>query len=383
LQHFLLNQKGMNKESSFLLKTYQYELPDELIAQEPVTPRDASRLMVLHRETGLIEHRHFRDLPEYVDEKDLFVANNTEVMKARLLGFRIREEKGKWVRGGKVEFLLLEEKKPLVWEGLFHAAAKHQAGLRFEIPSLKGEPLRGELISGSKDSPTGSVLARFDRSPLEGDVGLIPLPPYIRRDILRGETGWAHASTKQKEEDENLYQTVYAKEIGSAAAPTAGLHFTPQLLSRLKEKRCEWEEVTLHVGIGTFRPVKVQNIQEHVMHEERYHVGVNVSDHINQAKQDGKKIVAVGTTAVRTLESAWDPGSRKLQSGEGRTDIFIYPGKEFHVVDRMITNFHLPESTLLMLISAFAGTEFVREAYLKAVEEKYRFFSYGDAMLIL
>lgn len=352
------------------LDSYDYELPERLIAQKPVEPRDASRLLVIHRAEKRWEHRRFSDLPDYLDSNDVIVANNTRVMKARLLGKRLREEKpGQWVAGGKVEFVMLEELEPLTWEGLFHASAKYVRGLRFEIPTPDGKGLRGELVRGSAESPSGTVVARFDRDPIESGAGELPLPHYIHRD-------------KPEQVDEQSYQTLYARHFGSAAAPTAGLHFTDRVMSRLREKGVSWEELTLHVGLGTFRPVKDPDISKHVMHEERYDISPEASQHVTEAKRAGKRILAIGTTSVRTLESAWQDD--RLKSGPGRTSIFIRPGiHQWKVVDRLLTNFHLPKSTLLMLVSSFAGRELVLDAYRDAVKQEYRFFSYGDAMLIL
>jgi S-adenosylmethionine:tRNA ribosyltransferase-isomerase len=355
------------------LSSYDFELPDQLIAQNPLPLRDSSRLLVVNRQKGSWEHRTFRDLPEYLDEDDLMVANNTQVMKARLLGRRIREEKGQIILGGKVEFVLLEELRPKVWEGLFHASARYLPGLRFEVPTSDGQGLTGVLIRGSSESLSGTVVVEFDRDPLESNAGEIPLPHYIRRTA--------------ESQDERTYQTVYAKKMGSAAAPTAGLHFTEQTLEALRARSVGWEEVTLHVGIGTFRPVKEMDIRKHVMHEERYEISARTAEHIAEWKKLKKRIVAVGTTSVRTLESArelGDDGVIRLKPGQGRTSIFIRPGHfEFQVVDRLLTNFHLPRSTLLMLVSAFAGRELTLAAYQEAVRQEYRFFSYGDAMLIL
>lgn len=354
---------------SFRLEDYDYELPQELIAQSPVEPRDASRLLVLDRARGSIEHRRFSELPSLLDSRDVLVANNTEVIRARLLGQRLLAEKGRAVVGGKVEFLMLDEKEPRVWEGAFHAAAKHKPGVKFVIPTPDGRGLRGELIRGASESESGTVVARFDRDPIESGAGEIPLPHYIDR---------APAA-----DDEKRYQTVYASARGSAAAPTAGLHFTPRVLAELRAKGVSWEEVTLHVGLGTFRPVKTEDIREHVMHEERYSVDPAVAERLNRFKAEGRRIVAVGTTAVRTLEGAWRE-KEGVVGGTGRTRLFLHPGGgSARFVDRLITNFHLPKSTLLMLVSAFAGRELVMEAYRQAVAEKYRFFSYGDAMLVL
>jgi len=354
---------------SFSLSAYDYELPEELIAQRAVEPRDSSRLLVVHRERGVWEHRKFLDLPEYLDAHDLIVANNSRVMKARLLGHRLREEKGQWIPGGKTEFVLLEELRPGVWEGMFHAAAKHRPGVRFEVPTPDGKGLRGVLIRGASGSSHGTVVAEFDRDPVESGAGELPIPHYIKR-----------AAVSQDEAD---YQTIYAKLTGSAAAPTAGLHFTDCVLQKLREKNVGWAEVTLHVGLGTFRPVKAEDIRTHHMHEERFEIAPNTAEKINQKKTQGGRILAVGTTSVRTLESAWQRQS--LAAGPGRTSLFIYPDgpRGFHVVNRLLTNFHLPRSTLLMLVSAFGGRDLIMRAYRDAVEERYRFFSYGDSMLIL
>lgn len=352
------------------LSDYDYQLPEGLIAQTPAQPRDSSRLLVLDRSRGSWEHRIFRDLPDYLDEKDLLVVNNTQVIKARLLGYRLHLEKGKPVPGGKVEFLLLEEKGPLVWEGMFHASVKHKSGVRFEIPTVDGIGIRGEIIQGANQSLHGTVIARFDRDPVASGAGEVPLPHYIKRAALTP--------------DEESYQTIYACEPGSAAAPTAGFHFTEEVRQTLIQKTGGWAEVTLHVGLGTFRPVKAENIEDHQMHEERYEITESTAQQINEHKRQKGKILAVGTTAVRTLESAAASVTGVVSSGPGRTSMFIYPGGyHFRVVDRMLTNFHLPKSTLLMLVSAFAGRELVLAAYQEAVKEKYRFFSYGDAMLIL
>jgi S-adenosylmethionine:tRNA ribosyltransferase-isomerase len=352
---------------SYQLDDYDYVLPPELIAQQPVEPRDHSRLMVLHRASQKIEHRRFLDLPEYVDAQDCVVANNTRVIPARLEGKRILPDGGE---GGRVEFLLLEEVEPCVWEGAFHASAKHKPGVRFRVPTPDGLGLEGELVRGAFESPSGTVWARFDRDPVASGAGEVPLPHYINRQAV--------------DVDQERYQTLYAKQAGSAAAPTAGLHFTDRVIESVRARGAGWEEITLHVGIGTFRPVKTTDIRSHVMHEERYVVEARVAERLSARKASGGRVLAVGTTTVRTLESAWDPERNELRAGFGRTQAFIYPGGQpIRVVDRLITNFHLPKSTLLMLISALAGREFVLEAYREAVREKYRFFSYGDAMLIL
>jgi len=353
--------------TAVLLSSYDFHLPEELIAQKPAEPRDSARLLVIHRQSGKWEHRKFLDLPEYLSRGDLLVANNTRVLKARLLGYRLREEQGRWIPGGKIEFLLLEELAPGVWEGMFHAAAKHRPGVRFEVPTPDGRGLRGELVRGASDSPHGTVVAKFDRDPVASGAGLIPLPKYIQRT--------------PESLDETEYQTVYAKETGSAAAPTAGLHFTDRVLQKVHDRGAEWAELTLHVGLGTFRPVKAEDIRQHVMHEERFEISPVTAARVNEAKAASRPVLAIGTTSVRALESAWGDG--KLKEGHGRTSIFIRPGYQFQAVDRLLTNFHLPKSTLLVLVSALAGRELTLEAYREAVRERYRFFSYGDAMLIL
>ena len=366
----------MSKPELHQLGAYDFDLPETLIAQKPAQPRDSARLLVLHRNSGKIEHRTFADLPSYMDANDLFVANNTQVFKARLLGHRLIQEGETWIEGGKVEFLLLEEVAPLTWEGMFHASVKHKPGVRFLIKTPDGKGLYGELIQGASDSEHGTVVASFDRDPISCGAGIVPLPPYIRRKHLTP----MGSPTGSDDED---YQTVYAKRLGSAAAPTAGLHFSERVMKSLRERGVEWEEITLHVGLGTFRPVKDEDVRRHVMHEERFEIASDVAGRITEGKRNGKRIVAVGTTSVRTLESAWDQEGF-LRFGPGRTSLFIRPGEyQFRVVDRMLTNFHLPRSTLLMLVCAFAGREAVLEAYREAVKEGYRFFSYGDAMLLI
>lgn len=366
-----------------LLSSYDYFLPPERIAQAPISPRDHSRLMVIDRKTGSISHRLFKDLPEYLDANDLLVANNTKVMKARLLGNRVlaADATGTLQLGGKIEMLLLERRSDLeqvgdfCWEGAFHSAAKQVPGVRFSIPKANGGMLEGELVRGTRDSPSGTVVARFREDPLKAGVGELPLPHYIERKTASAETRLS---------DETTYQTVYASEMGSAAAPTAGLHFTPETIEKIRTRGASWEEVTLHVGLGTFRPVKSESIREHVMHEERYSISESAAGRLTKHRKAGKRIVCVGTTSVRTLESAFDVGNQLFEPGTKATSIFIYPGgREIQSVDRLITNFHLPKSTLLMLVSAFAGRDLVLRAYEEAVREKYRFFSYGDAMLVL
>ncbi len=354
------------------LRVYDYDLPKELISQKPAFPRDTSRLLVLHKSTGKIEHRKFFELSDYLSSGDLVVINNSKVIKARLLGHRLRDEKGKTVKGGRVEFLMLEPtgSDTNTWEGLFRSAIKQRPGLEFEIPTPDGRGLRGVLLTSAAQSPHGSVVAKFDRDPLVAGAGDIPLPPYIRRPPLP--------------KDEDSYQTVYAKDPGSVAAPTAGFHFTKELLEKLKSKGIHVDELTLHVGLGTFRPVQDDDISKHVMHNERYFVPGSLSENVLRIRNNKKSIIAVGTTSVRTLESAWSRENSGLIEGGGRTDLFIRPGEfKFQVVDKLITNFHLPKTTLLMLVCTFAGTANVLAAYKEAVKAKYRFFSYGDAMLII
>ncbi|MBC7384786.1 MAG: tRNA preQ1(34) S-adenosylmethionine ribosyltransferase-isomerase QueA [Cryobacterium sp.] len=356
--------------------SYDYDLPPGQIAQYPQSPRDESRLLILHRATGKIEHRKFRDLPEYLDSKDLLVANDTKVMRARLVGNRLlSKDSEEPVLGGKIEMLLLERRTDLetgggfYWEGAFHSSRKQIPGFRFSIPKRSGGTLIGEIVKGSRDSPSGTIVAKFLEDPLASDAGELPLPHYIEKP-----TG----------DEEANYQTVYAKELGSAAAPTAGLHFTHSVLDDLRSKGVEFTTVTLHVGLGTFRPVKTESILDHVMHAERYSVEEPVAQKITNHRKSGGRIVCVGTTSVRTLESIYDPLKKTYAPGSGGTSIFIYPGsKEPVSFDRLITNFHLPRSTLLMLVSAFAGRDLTLLAYREAVEKGYRFFSYGDAMLIL
>jgi S-adenosylmethionine:tRNA ribosyltransferase-isomerase len=360
-------------QSAYSIDQYNYSLPEELIAQKSVEPRDASRLLVLDRKSQSIQHRKFSDLPEYLNQGDMVVANNTKVMKARLLGNRVLIEKGKEKTGGKVEFVMLEKKGDRTWEGLFHASGKYIEGFTFDIPIYDQKKLRGKIIKGSAESEHGNVVVEFDRDPIESGAGLLPLPHYIERD----------PEALPEALDEQMYQTVYAKTLGSAAAPTAGLHFTPEVIRDLNNKQIDWKEITLHVGLGTFRPVKTQDIRDHRMHEEQYFVERDVAQEVTKAKLEKRKFLAVGTTSVRVLESVWDAQKSVCKEGGGKTSIFIYPGFQFKVVDRLLTNFHLPRSSLLMLVCAFADREFILSAYEEAVAKKYRFFSYGDAMLIL
>jgi S-adenosylmethionine:tRNA ribosyltransferase-isomerase len=350
----------------FDLSSYDYELPPELIATHACEPRDHSRLLVVHRNSGLVEHHRFFDLPRLVPADALFVANNSRVLPSRFVGTRILPD---GTRGGRVEALLLEKKSKLRWEALLQAARKGRAGLQFEVDTPEGA-LRGCVVRDASESEIGSVEIEWERDPVSSGGGAMPLPPYIDRD--------AQVS------DQTRYQTVYSKELGSSAAPTAGLHFTPELIARLQEGGAQWEEITLHVGVGTFRPIKVEDVRQHRMHEEFFSVSEQTAARGTSHKRAGKKLVAVGTTSVRTLETAWDKAEKRLVPGSARTQAFLYPGGPgFECVDALITNFHLPKSSLLLLVSAFAGVELVRHAYQEAIREKYRFFSYGDAMLIL
>lgn len=338
------------------LSDFNYELPQELIAQDPLLKRSDSRLMVLNRATGGIEHRHFSDVIEYLNPGDCLVINDTKVIPARLIG--VKED-----TGASIEVLLLKRHDDKVWETLVKPGKKARVGARISFGEGK---LVGEVIDIVEE---GNRLIRFEYEGIFEEVldelGQMPLPPYITHRL----------------KDKNRYQTVYAKYDGSAAAPTAGLHFTPELLQTIREKGVHIAEVTLHVGLGTFRPVKVENVSEHHMHSEFYMIDEKAADTINVAKRAGGRIICVGTTSCRTLESAAKEDGT-IEPTSGWTDIFIYPGYRFKILDSLITNFHLPESTLLMLVSALAGREHVLAAYQEAIENKYRFFSFGDAMFI-
>ena len=337
-------------------KDFYYDLPPELIAQHPLKDRAGSRLLVLDKETGKIEHKNFRNIIEYLNPGDCLVMNNTRVIPARLYG--VKED-----TGGKIEFLLLKRIDLNTWNVILKPGKRARTGARFVF----GDGLlKAEVI---EVRPDGNRIVRFEYDgvweELLDKLGEMPLPPYI----------------KEKLEDKERYQTVYSKIEGSAAAPTAGLHFTNELLEDIKDNGVKTAYLTLHVGVGTFRPVSVENVEEHVMHTEHYEVSQEAADIINETRKSGGRIIAVGTTSVRTLETvAEDNGTMKAEIGD--TSIFIYPGYKFKVTDSIITNFHLPESTLLMLVSAFAGKENIFEAYEQAVKEKYRFFSFGDAMLL-
>lgn len=338
------------------LTDFYYDLPQELIAQDPLEKRSDSRLMVVGRESGTITHRHFYDITDYVNAGDCLVINDTKVIPARLMG--VKEG-----TGASIEVLLLKRKEEKIWETLVKPGKKARIGARIVF----GDGLlKGEVIDIVEE---GNRLIRFEYEGIWEELldrlGQMPLPPYISHQL----------------KDRNRYQTVYAKHEGSAAAPTAGLHFTEELLRQMEEKGVEIVHVTLHVGLGTFRPVKAENILEHHMHSEFYVVEEAAADRINAARARGNQIWSVGTTSTRTLESVADENGM-VHAGSGWTNIFIYPGYQFKVVDSLITNFHLPESTLLMLVSAFSSREKMLSAYAEAVREHYRFFSFGDAMLI-
>ena len=334
---------------------FNYDLPEELIAQTPIEKRDESRLMILNKENKTIEHRTFKDIIEYLEPGDVLVRNNTKVIPARLYG--------KKETGANVEFLLLNNIEGDIWECIVRPGNKLHVGTRviFGEGILKADIL--EVMPGG----TRKVEFHYDGifNEILDKIGLMPLPPYI------------HEELKQKDR----YQTVYAKYNGSAAAPTAGLHFTPELLQKLEEKGIVIANVTLHVGIGTFRPVKEENVETHEMHSEHYYIKQEDVDKINNAKKNGKRVIAVGTTSCRVLETIADENGM-VKETEGDTQIFIYPGYQFKCLDGLITNFHLPQSTLLMLVSALAGKDYIMNAYNEAVKEKYRFFSFGDAMFI-
>ena len=333
---------------------FDYYLPEELIAQTPLKDRSSSRLLVLDRLTGNIEHKHFSDIVDYLNENDVLVLNDTKVIPARLFGHK--ED-----TNASIEVLMLKEVSPNEWQTLCKPARRVKVGtiVTFGDGLLKAECVScgDEGIRNFKMIYEGIFLEVLDK------LGEMPLPPYIHEQL----------------EDKDRYQTVYAKNPGSAAAPTAGLHFTPELINRIKEKGVEVLYVTLHVGLGTFRPVAVEDVNNHKMHSEFYQISEEVAQKLNKAKKDGKRIVAVGTTSTRTLESAYDNGFTNLS---GYTEIFIYPGYKFKAIDAQITNFHLPKSTLVMLVSALAGKDNILNAYKEAVNEKYRFFSFGDSMFI-
>ncbi len=338
------------------LEEFDYNLPEELIAQVPIQKRDESRLMVVDREKRTIEDKVFKDIIDYLEPGDCLVRNNTKVIPARLYG--------KKNTGANVEFVLLKQIEGDTWESIVRPGNKLKPGSRV----IFGDGLlKAEILEVLEDG-TRKVKFEYDGifNEILDKIGLMPLPPYI------------HESLKENDR----YQTVYAKYEGSAAAPTAGLHFTPELLKKIEEKEIKIANVTLHVGIGTFRPVKEENIEEHKMHTEHFYIKQEDVDKINETKKNGKKVIAVGTTSCRVLETIADENTGLVKQIEADTGIYIYPGYKFKCIDGLITNFHLPKSTLLMLVSALADREFILEAYNKAVEEKYRFFSFGDAMFI-
>ena len=336
---------------------FNYNLPEELIAQHPYDKRDEARLMVLDREKQKYEHKIFRDVIDYLKPGDCLVINNTKVIPARLYG--------KKDTGANVEFLLLKRIEGDIWEAMVRPGNKLKPGAKvtFGEGLLNAEIL--EVLEGGNRKVKLEYNGIFNE--ILDQIGLMPLPPYI---------------TEATREDNKKYQTVYAKYDGSAAAPTAGLHFTEELLEKIKEKGVEIANVTLHVGIGTFRPVKVENIEEHQMHSEQYYIKKEDVDKINKAKKEGHRVIAVGTTSCRVLESVADENG-KIKEIEGDSSIIIYPGYKFICIDCLITNFHLPESTLIMLVSSLAGKDFVMNAYEEAVKKEYKFFSFGDAMIIL
>ena len=345
----------MKKVNPMKTDLFDYYLPEELIAQTPVEPRDSSKLLVYNMATKQISHKYFFDIVDYLRDGDVLVVNNTKVIPARLFGLREKTN-------GKVEILLLKRLDMTRWEIIIKPGKTARIGTRYSF----GENLKGVITEIGEDGKR--VIEFLYNGVFEdilSDIGQMPLPPYI----------------KEKLTDKNRYNTVYSKIDGSAAAPTAGLHFTAELLNKIKLKGVRIAEVLLHVGLGTFRPVKVDDISQHVMHSEFYKVSEESALLINKAKKEGRRIIAVGTTSVRVLESATDE-SGQIIPGSGDTDIFIYPSYKFKMVDALITNFHLPKSTLLMLISAFAGREEILSVYETAVREKYRFFSFGDAMFI-
>lgn len=338
------------------LSEFNYDLPQELIAQVPIKNRDESRLLILDRSTQTLEDKIFRDIIDYLEPGDCLVRNNTKVIPARLYG--------KKDTGANVEFVLLKNIEGDIWEAMVRPGNKLHIGAKV----IFGDGLLTAEILDTTEDGTRKVKFTYDGifNEILDQIGLMPLPPYI------------HESLK----DNDRYQTVYAKYEGSAAAPTAGLHFTPELLKKIEEKGIDIANVTLHVGIGTFRPVKETNIEDHHMHTEHYYIKQEDADKINKAKLAGKRVIAVGTTSCRTLETIADPETGMVSACEGDTGIYIYPGYKFKCIDGLITNFHLPESTLIMLVSAFAGKDYIKKAYKHAVDEKYKFFSFGDAMFI-
>ena len=357
----IVNEKIVNERAHTDLRTHDfwYDLPQELIAQTPSPQRDGCRLMVVDRKTGGVSHRSFSDIIDYLDPRDMLVVNSSKVIPARLIGKSERT-------GSDVEILLLRMRGDGSWETLARPGKRARVGGRVRFSDILSAEVVDVLDDGNR-----IVRLEYDKDKYKSvyevldEVGKMPLPPYI-------------TSTLANNDD---YQTVYAKERGSAAAPTAGLHFTEELLRRIKEKGVGYGEVTLHVGLGTFRPVKAEKIEDHLMHGEMFHISDDVANEINRRRRNGGRIIAVGTTSCRVLESVTDEGG-VVHPMSGETGIFIYPGYRFKAVDALITNFHLPESTLIMLVSALAGKELIMRAYKEAVENRYRFFSFGDAMFI-
>ena len=335
---------------------FNYELPEKLIAQTPIEKRDESRLMVLDREKQTIEHKVFKNIIDYLEPGDCLVRNNTKVLPARLYG--------KKETGAKVEFLLLNQIEGDIWESIVRPGNKLHVGAKVSFGEGKLEAEILEVMAGGTRKVKFKYKGIFNE--ILDEIGLMPLPPYIHEEL----------------KDNDRYQTVYAKYNGSAAAPTAGLHFTDELLKQIEEKGIKIANVTLHVGIGTFRPVKVENIEEHEMHSEHFYIKEEDVEKINETKKQGKRVIAVGTTSCRVLETIAEEETGMVKKAEGDTKIFIYPGYKFKCIDGLITNFHLPESTLLMLVSALAGKEYIMRAYKEAVKQEYRFFSFGDAMFI-
>lgn len=342
-----------------LVSDFDYNLPESFIAQKPLPRRDQSRMMVLHRQTGEIIHSQFQKLSGYLSKRDVLVVNNTKVIPAKAWGKK---------EGKDIEFLFIREREKKTWEVLCRPAKKVKHGdiLSFS-PKLKGKVV-GVDPEGKRiiHFPSGNVLSELNK------IGLAPLPPYIKRN---------KSDKNQREMDLKKYQTCFAQKKGSIAAPTAGLHFTPEILKKIKDKGIHIVQVTLDVGLSTFQPVRVKHVEKHLILEEFYSINKNASQTITKAKNESRSVVAIGTTSVRALESSLKKG--KIQPGTHSTSLFIYPGYEFKVIDKLLTNFHLPQSTLLMLVSAFAGVDFIKRAYKEAVEREYRFYSYGDCMLII
>lgn len=337
---------------------FDYLLPEELIAQNPPASRGSSRLLVFDREKDRISHKNFNDIVSFFDEGDILVFNDTKVIPARLFG---RKE-----TGGKVEILLIREIEKDLWECMLKTSKGAKIGMSFSLGE-GDDIIHADIVDKSEGSIIVKLSSDKEVREMINKIGRMPLPPYVKRDAVK--------------EDEERYQTIYASKEGAVAAPTAGLHFTPELMHSLKEKGVHTAMITLHVGPGTFQPVRVDDMENHKMHSEHFHISESVAEKINEVKERGGRVVAVGTTTVRTLESSNDKG--KVLPNDGETDIFVRPGSRFNIVDCMITNFHLPKSTLFMLVSAFAGTANMKKVYEEAVLEKYRFFSYGDAMLII